>query len=115
MCQQRTALDMIEAQKDHGGMSKAALLLHRKQCEDTEIMNKRINDIEQKLDEVNKKFDSLDLKIDEIKAMIRSSGSILNSLKEIFSNKVFLYILILIACSCLGLSVGDVSFLFTGA
>ena len=107
MCQQRTALDMIEAQKDHGGMSKAALLLHKKQCEDTEIMNKRINDIEQKLD-------SLDRKIDEIKAMVSSRGSFFNSLKEIFSNKVFLYILILIVCSCLGLSVGDVSFLFTG-
>lgn len=114
MCQQRTALDMIEAQKDHGGLSKAALLLHKKQCEDTEIMNKRINDIEQKLDEVNHKFDTLDLKIDEIKAMISSSGSVWKSLKEVLSNKVFLYILILVVGSCLGISIGDVSFLFAG-
>ena len=40
MCKQRVALDMIEAQHDHGGMSDAALLLHKKQCEDTDLMNK---------------------------------------------------------------------------
>ena len=77
-------------------------------------MNKRINDIEQKLDEVNHKFDTLGLKIDEIKAMISSSGSVWKSLKEVLSNKVFLYILILVVCSCLGISIGDVSFLFEG-
>lgn len=106
MCQQRTALDMIEAQKDHGGMSKAALLLHRKQCEDTEIMNKRIDDIESKLDAVDKK-------VDEIKAMISAHGSFIRSLKEILSNKVFLYLLITMVCACFGVSVGDVgTFLF---
>ena len=106
MCQQRTALDMIEAQQDHGGMSAAALLLHRKQCEDTDIMNKRIDDIETKLDVVDKK-------VDEIKAMICAQGSFIKNLKEILSNKVFLYLLISLICACFGVSVGEVgTFLF---
>ena len=49
MCKQRVALDMIEAQHDHGGMSDAALLLHKKQCEDTEQVNKRYQDIQKNL------------------------------------------------------------------
>lgn len=106
MCQQRTALDMIKSQRDHGGLSKAALLLHEKQCEDTEKMNKRIDEIETKLDNV-------DRKIDDIKAMIVSQGSFVKSLKEILSNKVFLYLLITGVCLCCGVSIGEVgTFLF---
>lgn len=106
MCQQRTALDMIEAQKDHGGLSKAALLLHKKQCEDTEIMNKRIENIEEKLDAV-------DRKVDEIKKMIDERGSFRRSLKEILSNKVFIYLLIIITASACGVQVADLgTFLF---
>ena len=106
MCQQRTALDMIEAQKDHGGLSKAALLLHKKQCEDTRIMNKRIENIEEKLDAV-------DRKVDEIKEMIDERGSFSRSLKEILSNKVFIYLLIIITASACGVQVADLgTFLF---
>lgn len=106
MCQQRTALEMIEAQPGHGGMSDAAIILHRKQCEDTDRMNKRIDDIETKLDVV-------DHKVDEIKGMIMQQGSFSKSLKEILSNKVFLYLLITLTCACLGVSVGETGiFLF---
>lgn len=100
MCQQRTALDMIKSQKDHGGLSKAALLLHEKQCEDTEKMNKRIDEIEIKLDNV-------DRKIDEVKAIIISQGSFVKSLKEVLSNKVFLYLLIIFVASVCGVQVAD--------
>lgn len=106
MCKQRTALDMIEAQKDHGGMSDAAILLHQKQCEDAEQMNKRIDDIESKLDVV-------DRKVDEIKELVISKGRFVENIKEILSNKVFLYLLITLICVMFGVSVGEVgTFLF---
>ena len=105
MCKQRVALDMIEAQHDHGGMSDAALL-HRKQCEDTEQMNKRI-------DEIDNKIDRLEKKIDEVMALVSSGGQFVRNLKEIMSNKAFLYILITLICAAFGVSVGEVgTFLF---
>ncbi len=108
MCKQRVALDMIEAQHDHGGMSDAALLLHKKQCEDTEQVNKRI-------DEIDNKIDRLEKKIDEVMAMVSSGSQFAKNLKEILSNKVFLYILITLICACFGVSVGEVgTFLFRG-
>lgn len=106
MCKQRTALDMIMAEDGHGGMSQATILLHQKQCEDTEIMNKRIDEIETKLDTV-------DRKVDEIKILVSSRSNFINNLKDILSNKVFLYLLITLICAGFGVSVGEVgTFLF---
>lgn len=106
MCKQRVALDMIEAQHDHGGMSKAMLMLHKTQCEDTEFMNKRI-------DEIDNKIDRLEKKIDEVMALVSSGGQFARNLKEVMSNKVFLYILITLVCAAFGVSVGKVgTFLF---
>lgn len=106
MCKQRVALDMIEAQHDHGGMSDAALLLHKKQCEDTDLMNRRINEIDSKIDRLEKK-------IDEVVAKLNEGGQFGKNLKEILSNKVFLYILISLICAAFGVSVGEVgTFLF---
>ncbi len=108
MCKQRVALDMIEAQHDHGGMSDAALLLHKKQCEDTDLMNKRINEIDSKIDRLEKK-------IDEVVAKLNEGGQFGKNLKEILSNKVFLYILISLICAAFGVSAGEVgTFLFKG-
>lgn len=115
MCQQRTALEMILTQNDHGGMSDAAVLLHRKQCEDTEKMNERMTDIEKKVDGLGKKFDILETKVDEIKNLISSKESFIGNLKDILSNKVFLYLLITLICAAFGVSVGEVgTFLFKG-
>lgn len=106
MCQQKVALDMIEATPNHGGMSEAALLLHKKQCEDTDLMNRRIN-------EIDGKIDRLEHKIDEVVAKLNEGGQFVKNLKEILSNKVFLYILITLICACFGVSAGEVgTFLF---
>lgn len=106
MCQQRTALDMIKANQDHGGLSDAALLLHQKQCEDTENMNKRI-------DEIENKVDIIDHKVDEIKHMISQRVSLFSNIKEILSNKVFLYLLLVLICVRYGISIAEVgTFLF---
>lgn len=115
MCQQKVALEMIMTQPDKGGMSEAAILLHRKQCEDTERMEKRMTEIEKKVDVLGKKVDNLDEKIDEIKELVSKETSFTQNIKDILSNKVFLYILITIICACFGVSVGDVgTFLFKG-
>lgn len=104
--QQRVALDMLLAQKNHGGLSSAALLLHQKQAEDAEKMDKRMCEIE-------KKVDILDKKIDEIKTLIAKRTSFTENIKEILSNKIFIYLLIIITASACGVQIADLgTFLF---
>lgn len=111
--QQRTALDMILAEDGHGGLSNAALLLHQKQAEDAEKMDKRMCEIEKKVDTLDKKFDTLDKKVDEIKDLISKKTSFKESIKEILSNKIFIYLLIIITASLCGVQVADLgTFLF---
>ena len=122
--QQRVALDMILTQDGHGGMSPEALLLHEKQAEDAERMDKRMSEIEKKLeyveylygdqvDSLDKKVDTLDEKIDEIKTLIDKQSSIKQSLKEIFSNKIFIYLLLCFIAIKFGLPIADLgTFLF---
>lgn len=111
--QQRVALDMILTQSDHGGMSDAAIELHRRQAEDAERMDKRMSEIEKKVDSLDAKVDALDTKVDEIKALMTSRGSFKESLKEILSNKVFLYLLMITIASIFGVQIADVgAFLF---
>lgn len=113
MPKQRTALDMIEAQEGHGGMSDMALLLHRKQAEDAENMEKRMCEIEKKVDNLDRKFDTLDRKIDDMMKIISNQKSFVASLKEVLSNKVFIYLLISLMCVLFGVNVGEVgTFLF---
>lgn len=111
--QQRVALDMILAEENHGGLSSAALLLHQKQAEDAEKMDKRMCEIEKKVDTLDKKFDSLDKKVDEIKDLIAKKTSFIENIKEILSNKIFIYLLIIITASTCGVQVADLgTFLF---
>lgn len=108
MCRQKVALEIIKATPNHGGMSEAMLMLHEKQCEDTDLMNKRI-------DEIDSKIDRLEHKIDEVVAKLNEGGQFVKNVKEILSNKVFLYILITLICACFGVSAGEVgTFLFRG-
>lgn len=111
--QQRTALETIMTQADHGGLSEAALYLHLKQAEDAEKMEKRMSEIEKKVDALDKKVDALDGKIDEIKNLVAAKCSFWGSLKEVLSNKVFIYLLIIITASICGVQVADLgTFLF---
>lgn len=105
--QQRTALDMILTQDGHGGMSPEALLLHQKQAEDAERMEKRMGEIEKKVDTLDKKVDALDSKIDEIKELVTTKSSFVGCLKEVLSNRVFIYLLIIIVASICGVQVAD--------
>ena len=111
--QQRVALDMILAEDGHGGLSQAALSLHQKQAEDAEKMDKRMCEIEKKVDTLDKKVDTLDKKIDDLLEIVAKKTSFVESIKEILSNKVFIYLLIIITASICGVSVADLgTFLF---
>lgn len=115
MSEQKTALEVILTQKDRGGLSDAAIVLHQKQCEDAERMEKRITEIEKKVDGLGNKIDTVEEKVDEIKELVSHNSSFLGNIKDIFSNKVFLYLLITFMCAVLGVSVGEVgTFLFKG-
>ena len=113
MPKQRTALDMIKQQEGHGGMSPEALLLHEKQAEDAERMEMRMCEIEKKVDNLDRKFDTLNHKMDELIRTMNNKSSFGANLKEVLSNKVFLYILISLMCVLFGVNVGEVgTFLF---
>lgn len=113
--QQRVALDMIMTHPDHGGMSEAAILLHKKQAEDAEKMEKRMSDIEKKVDSLDKKVDNIDKKMDEIKSLVERNSSFKQNLKDILSNKVFLYLLFILMCLLVGKPIAESGlFLFKG-
>ena len=99
MCKQRVALEMIEKQTRKGGLSKAALLLHEKQCEDFEKMENRMDRLEKKFDELDKKFD---LVIAELKRQQSFKASVIS----FFSNKIVQAIIASIICVSAGSQMG---------
>ena len=120
MCRQRTALEMIKIHPNHDGLSDSALLLHEKQCEDFEYMQKEINAIKEDISSVKhaqEEFmhtqEEMDKKIDDLISLVERKSSFSQNIKDILSNKVFLYILITLICAAFGVSVGEVgTFLF---
>lgn len=113
MCEQRVALDMILGQSRKGGLSKAAIFLHEKQCEDFMKLEHRMTDLEKKVDAVERKVETLDEKIDRVLELCARKTSIAGAIKEVLSNKIFIYVLITLLCACFGVSVGEVgTFLF---
>lgn len=120
MCKQRTALDMIKAQGGHCGLSDSALLLHEKQCEDFEVMQKEINEIKKDLSvvkdtqvELKEAQEETNKKIDELMSIVACKSSFFSNLKDIFNNKIFIYLLITLLTAAFGVSVGEVGiFLF---
>lgn len=113
MPKQRTALDMIKQQEGHGGMSPEALLLHEKQAEDAERMELRMCEIEKKVDNLDRKFDDLDKKMDELKNLLERKSSFSANLKEVLSNKVFIYLLISLIAVLFGVNNAEVgAFIF---
>lgn len=115
--QQRTALEMIMAEDDHGGMSKAALLLHQKQAEDAEKMDQRMCEIEKKVDSLDKKVVALDNKIDskfdELKTLILSNQSnkywnrFTCNLADVVTSKAFMYLLVIFTALLCGIPIAQ--------
>ncbi len=108
MCRQRVAMDFIESQPDCCGMSKEALLLHKKQCEDFEAMQKEINSIKNDMSAMKKTQEEQTKKIDELIVLMQKKSSFWGNIKDVFNNKVFLYLLISIIAVSFGVSVAEV-------
>ena len=105
---QRSALEMILAQPRKGGMSKSAILLHQKQCEDFEKMQKEINLIKDDIQQVKTQQEQMHQKLDSLIVLVQQKSSFASNLKEIANNKVFLYLLITLMCALFGVSVGEI-------
>lgn len=99
MCEQRTALDLIKSQPRCGGLSKAAVLLHERQCKDYEKM-------EQRMERLEKKFDDLDKKLDLVIAELKQRDSFKSSLRSFFSNKIVQAIIATVICASAGSQMG---------
>ena len=113
MCKQRTALDMIKAQDGHGGLPDSALILHEKQCEDFEYMQKEINEIKKDVSCVKEAQENINRKIDNLIQLVEKKSSFKGNLKDIFNNKIFIYLLVTLLCAAFGVSVGEVgTFIF---
>lgn len=54
MCEQRVALEMIEAQQDKGGLTPAMYLLHKMQCEDFEKQQESLNKMDIRMTKIEK-------------------------------------------------------------
>lgn len=117
MCNsQRAALDMLCATDDHGGLSPTALMLHKKQCEDFEKMQKEIDTIkadvsEMKADVSCVRSDVSDVKkqISELKTIFEERGSFIQTLKEVLNNKNFIKLLLIIISALFSLSLTELA------
>lgn len=105
---QKSALDMILAQPKRGGMSKSAILLHQKQCEDFEKMQKEINLIKEDIHQVKFEQEKMHQKLDSLIELVQHKSSFTHNIKEVLNNKVFLYLLITLMCAIFGVSVGEI-------
>lgn len=104
---QKSALEMIIAQPKKGGMSKSAILLHQKQCEDFEKMQKEINRIKEDIQDVKLIQDQMHQKLDSIIDLVKQRLSFSANLKDVLNNKVFLYIVLTLMCAFFGASAAE--------
>lgn len=102
MCKQRVALEMLISQTDKGGLSEGAILLHQKQCEDTEAMQLKMSELEKKVDGLDKKVDGLDKKFDLLLDKLEKGDSFLNVIKSFAENKVVQAIIVSILATYVG-------------
>lgn len=102
MCEQRVALEMLEKQEGNGGLSPAAMLLHKKQCEDYEKMDKRMTKIERDVAEIKAVQADTSEKIDTILQLLNNKKpSIFDKIVDI---KYFWFWLILTTAAVCGVN-----------
>lgn len=108
MCKQETALEMIKTQADMGGLSSAHIKLVESQISDFKTMDKRMAALEEKVEGLDKKIDTLDGKINNITEIVQKRGSLVGTFKELVSNKVILFILLLGLSFGAGIPLADI-------
>lgn len=99
---------MILAQPKKGGMSKSAILLHQKQCEDFEKMQKEINLIKSDIQQMRSEQEKMHQKLDNLITLMQTKSTFSQNIKDVLNNKVFLYLLITFMCWIFGVSVGEI-------
>lgn len=80
-------------------------MLFEKVIEDNEKMGERMTSVENRLTDIEKKMDKV--------LEIVSKPTVGSTIKEVLSNKMFIYLIITLLCAAFGVSVGEVgTFLF---
>lgn len=95
MCRQETALEMLKAQKNKGGLTAGQIKLTEAQIADFKEQNEkhekdmvkmeaRMTNIEKKVDSLDKKVDAVDGKIDQVlQALANERASFATTLKSV--------------------------------
>lgn len=92
-----SALDMLLAAEDKGGMSEMEIALHKQVCGDINDMQEQINIIRSDMSELKKSYEEQNRKIDEQSKMmqeilteIKRRPTISEIIARLCTNKVFL-------------------------
>lgn len=107
MCQHtKTAIDVMKSQSAKKTLSRSeTIMLFEKVIEDNEKMGERMTSVENRLTDIEKKMDKV--------LEIVSKPTIGSTIKEVLSNKMFVYLIITLLSAAFGVSVGEVgTFLF---
>lgn len=108
MCGQRTVMDMLKTMPDNGGLSKAAMQLHEKQCEDFEKMNAKIVKIEKDIEELKTNSKLTDEKVDKILLLLTSNTSFSAFFTKLLDVKYFWLWLIIITGLIFGVNFENI-------
>jgi hypothetical protein len=112
MSYQKTILDVIKAQKDYGGLSDGALLLHEKQCEDFEKMNAKIVKIEKDVEELKANTKITDEKVDKILTILTKASNVNFFLNKVIDTKYFWLWLVIITGLIFGVNFEKIMEIF---
>lgn len=112
MCQGlKSAIDVLKTQPRNGGLSKAEMMIFEKVVEDNKKMGDRMTKLEEKVGAVEDRLNSVDKKLDDVLKLL--DRPLWNNLKEVLSNKMFIYLIITLTCLICGVSVGQIgTFIF---
>jgi hypothetical protein len=107
MCKQQTALDVIEALPEAGGLTQCQIRLAKAQCEDFINMEKRVINVESKVDDLARAVENVDIKLDKVLERFAYKTSVKGTLASLFSNRIFLGFIIIILAIVTGMTTGD--------
>lgn len=97
----KTAIDVMKSQSKRATLTRSeTIMLFEKVIEDNEKMGERMTSVEKRLSDVENKIDKV--------LEIVSKPTIGNTIKEVLSNKIFIYVIITLLSAAFGVSVGEV-------
>lgn len=102
MCERaKTALDVVKSQSKKKTLTRGeTIMLFEKVIEDNEKMGNRMTNIE-------KRMDSVEIKLDKVLTIL-DRPTIGKTLSSVFSNKLFIYIIVTLLTAAFGVGAGSV-------